>query len=86
MRFEKQSWKLEDQRVSSSAERSLLAQFYAKYPEIRRAVETLDARKRGFKDDIDLRRWERKLTPEELELWADGTKVELEAILARRSE
>lgn len=72
--------------MDSDVKSSCSAQFYAKYPGLKRVEEILRAREKGFKDVLDLRHWVRKLTPEELELWADGTKAELEAILARRSK
>lgn len=84
MRFEKQSQKLEDLKVDRDPESFRLEQLYTKYPELRGTVEILRAREKGFKDVPDLRRYVRLLTPEELKLWADGTKTELEAILARR--
>lgn len=70
--------------MNKNSESSRSAQFYAKYPGLKQVVETLKAREKGFKDVPDFRRCLRELTPEERELWADGTKAELEAILARR--
>lgn len=60
--------------------RDYLSEFFLTYPELKRVHKDVEARNRGFRDASEFRTLSARLTIQQRERWADGTKEELLAI------